>query len=155
MLSDYNYSFICGKTAAKTVYTIYPATVPNVLLMISSISVTPRLVINCIVSMPYEKRKPVTVTAARVLNRLWINGSKNPSGTKNSIFKNICKNQNRWLGRSIIACTSRNGSNITPLLFGIRRTEYSAPVEHPRPAKLNTCVADNEQCRRSSCTLTS
>lgn len=23
-----------------------------------------------------------------------------------------------------------------------------------RPAKLNTCVAENEQCRRSSCTLT-
>ena len=33
--------------------------------------------------------------------------------------------------------------------------EYSAPVEHLRPAKLNTCVAENEQCRRSSCTLTS
>ena len=36
----------------------------------------------------------------------------------------------------------------------LKWTEYSAPVEHPRPAKLNTCVADNEQCRRSSCTLT-
>lgn len=34
------------------------------------------------------------------------------------------------------------------------QTEYIAPVEHPRPAKLNTCVADNEQHRRSSCTLT-
>ena len=33
--------------------------------------------------------------------------------------------------------------------------EYSAPpVEHLRPVKLNTCVAENEQCRRSSCTLT-
>ena len=33
--------------------------------------------------------------------------------------------------------------------------EYSAPVEHPRPAKLNSTVAENEQHRRSSCTLTS
>ena len=32
--------------------------------------------------------------------------------------------------------------------------EYSAPIEHPWPAKLNTCDAENEQCRRSSCTLT-
>ncbi|MBR6669538.1 MAG: hypothetical protein IKL31_02180, partial [Ruminococcus sp.] len=33
--------------------------------------------------------------------------------------------------------------------------EYSAPVEHPRPAKMNSTVAENEQHRRSSCTLTS
>ena len=32
--------------------------------------------------------------------------------------------------------------------------EYSAQVEHPRPLKLNTCVAENEQSRRRSCTLT-
>ena len=32
--------------------------------------------------------------------------------------------------------------------------EYSAKVEHPRPPKLNSTVAENEQYRRSSCTLT-
>jgi hypothetical protein len=34
-------------------------------------------------------------------------------------------------------------------------SEYSAPDEHPRPSKLNSAVAENEQRRRSSCTLTS
>ena len=29
--------------------------------------------------------------------------------------------------------------------------EYSAPVEHPWPVKLNSSDAENEQCRHSSC----
>lgn len=36
----------------------------------------------------------------------------------------------------------------------ILRLEYSALVEHPWPAKLNSAVGLNEHFRRSSCTLT-
>ncbi|WP_295092095.1 DUF6017 domain-containing protein [Ruminococcus sp.] len=41
------------------------------------------------------------------------------------------------------------------MLECICSSEYSAPVEHPRPAKLNSTVAENEQHHRSSCTLIS